>query len=74
MQKRKYRKGKKLTSVAEMIGVDFIYMCDKIQNKGWFRNWSLVLCEQYVKKGYLYEAVRNKEKENGERNKTNILK
>jgi hypothetical protein len=56
--KRKYRKGEKITSLDEMTKQEFIYFFDKITHRGWFMSWQTRLAHQYIKRGWLYYAVK----------------
>lgn len=58
MAKRKYRKGKPITSLDELAKQDFIYFCDKITHHGWFKSWQFRLAQRYIERGMLYYAVR----------------
>ena len=57
--KRKYRKGRQITSLDELVNQEFIYCFDKITHCGWFMSWTVNLAKQYIKRGCLFYAVKN---------------
>lgn len=58
--KRKYRKGKPITSLDELEKQDFIYFLDKMTHRKWFGSWEFGLAARYIKRGMLFYAVKNK--------------
>lgn len=56
--KRKYRRGKQITSLDELSKQEFIYFFDKITHNGWFMSWQFRLAKRYLDRGYLYYAER----------------
>ena len=56
--KRKYRKGKQITSLDELYKQEFIYLSDKITHWGWFGAWQLRLAQTYINRGWLYAAEK----------------
>lgn len=59
MAKRKYRKGKPITSLDELAKQEFIYLHDKITHRGWFGSWQFSLVQRYIERGLLFYAVKN---------------
>lgn len=58
MYKRKYKKGKPITSLDEMYKQKFIYFFDKITHNGWFNSWQVRLAQSYIERGYLFVAEK----------------
>ena len=58
MYKRKYRKGKQITSLDELYKQEFIYDRDQILHCGWFGAWQLRFTYIRMTKGYLYYAEK----------------
>ena len=58
MYKRKYRKGKRITSLNELAKQEFVYLFDKITHRGWFMSWQFSLAQRYVERGWLYRAEK----------------
>ena len=54
--KRKYRKGKRITSLDDLSNQEFIYFFNKITHKGWFMSWQFRLAQSYIERGYLWFA------------------
>ena len=54
--KRKYRKGKQITSLDELSKQEFVYLNDKITHNGWFMSWQFRNAKQLLEKGILYYA------------------
>lgn len=54
--KRKYQKGKQITSLDELAKQEFVYFFDKITHCGWFMSWQFRLAKRYVERGSLYRA------------------
>ena len=59
MYKRKYSKGKQITSLDELAKQDFIFVFDKITHGGWFMSWQFRLAKSYIDRGCLYYAIEN---------------
>lgn len=58
MNKRKYHKGGKITSLDELAKQEFVYLFDKITHHGWFNSWQVRLATMYIERGVLYYAVK----------------
>lgn len=58
MYKRKYSKGKQITSLDELAKQDFIFVFDKITHGGWFMSWQFRLAKSYIDRGCLYYAIK----------------
>lgn len=58
MSKRLYQKGEKITSLDELMKQEFIYLNDKILNKGWFQNWQMHWAEIWIKRGHITKAIK----------------
>lgn len=58
MYKKKYRKGKQITSLDELSKQEFIYFHHKITHCGWFMSWQFRLAKMYIDKGWLYYAEK----------------
>ena len=56
--KRKYRKGKQITSLDELSKQEFIYFFDKITHCGWFMSWQFRMAESFMKRGLLFFAEK----------------
>lgn len=56
--KRKFRKGKRITSLDELAKQEFVYFSDKITHMGWFMSWQFRLAQSYIQRGRLYYAER----------------
>lgn len=63
--KRKFTKGKPITSLDELSKQEFVYFFDKITHKGWFMSWQFRLAQQYIERGVLFyaESTSNNMKE-----------
>ena len=59
--KRKYQKGKQITSLDELYDQEFIYCFGKIMHRGWFRSWQMQLAIHYLDRGVIYYAVKEGE-------------
>lgn len=55
---RKYRKGKRITSLEELYKQDFVYVFDKITHRGWFGSWQIRFAQQCINRGILFYAHR----------------
>lgn len=62
---RKYKKGEQIETLNELMDQELIYMGKQILSRGWFGNWQMHLACQYIKRGYLYKAIK---KEGGQDN------
>lgn len=58
MYKRKYKKGKQITSLDELCKQEFIFFFDKITHNGWFMSWQTRLARYYIEKGWLFVAEK----------------
>ena len=58
MYKRKYKKGKQITSLNEVMEQKFIYHGDQILHWGWFGSWQLHYAHTLLTKGCLYRAEK----------------
>lgn len=58
MYKRKYRKGKPITSLTELYAQQFIFVFDKIIHRGWFGSWQIRFAQSYIERGRLYKAEK----------------
>ena len=56
--KRKYCKGKQITSLDELAKQEFIYFFDKITHNGWFMSWQFRMAKRFIERGFLYCAER----------------
>lgn len=56
MYKRKYKKGKQITSIEQLIRCEFIYLDNKIYSSGWWKSWQLNYIIGKICGGHLYEA------------------
>lgn len=61
--KRKYRKGKPITSIDEMMKQDFVFFHDKITPAGWFGSWQIRFAVSYINRGCIYYAEKINESE-----------
>lgn len=46
----RYREGKPITSIDELMKQDFIYFRHKLYHKGWFGSWQLRFAKRYIDK------------------------
>lgn len=58
MYKRKYQKGKRITSYDEFAKQEYIYCHDKIVHCGWFMSWQFHLVKRYMDRGELHYATK----------------
>jgi hypothetical protein len=56
MTKRKYEKGKQLTSIVELAFADIIYIRDKIYHKGWWGSMQYRYLEVEINRGNVWLA------------------
>ena len=56
--KRKYQKGKQITSLDELAKQKFVYFFDKITHNGWFMSWQFRMAQKFIERGCLYYAER----------------
>lgn len=56
--KRKYRKGRKITSLGELSRQEFIYFYNKITHRGWFTSWQIAMAQRLIDRGCLYKAEK----------------
>lgn len=63
-QRRKYRKGKPVRSMNELVEQEFVYWHDKIYARGWFMAWQMQMAMKIIERGEVYLAIR-KDEENG---------
>ena len=63
--KRKYRQGKQITSLDELVKQDFVYMNGKITHRGWVQGWQVGYVMRCIKNGWLYYAVKVSETKEG---------
>lgn len=65
MAVKKYKCGKQINSIDEMLGKEFIYVVhdnkEQIYNAGWFKSWQLMYVNNLIAKGCIYEAISNSE-------------
>lgn len=58
MNKRKFKKGQQIVSVAEFLEHEWFIVNGKTYHRGWCMSWSLSLAQLYVDRGVAYVAVR----------------
>ena len=58
MYKRKYKKGKQITSLDELYKQEFIYFHHKITHNGWFGSWQVRMAHNLLTRGVLYYAEK----------------
>ena len=61
-KRRKYTKGEIITSLDVLVQQDFVYIGEKIYNRGWFLSMQARLVDMYVKKGWVYMAIKKENK------------
>lgn len=65
--RRKYKKGKLITSLDDLSQQEFIFVLHKVYHTGWFGSWQLRRCKDLIQAGKIYSAVRiDKESDHGE--------
>ena len=57
-KKSKYKYGDRITSLNELVTQDFIIFSGRVYHIGWVLGWQLNMCNEYIKKGSIYKAVR----------------
>jgi hypothetical protein len=61
---RKYKRGKQITSLDEMMSNDLIIVetpdkrKEKTYHKGWFQSWQVRMCKQLIDNYQVYEAEK----------------
>lgn len=65
--KRKYRKGKQITSLDELAKQEFVYFFDKITHYGWFMSWQFRMAKNFMERGILFYAERTDEVESDDK-------
>lgn len=60
MSKRKYQKGKLITSLDEMVKQEFIYVGYQTRpiHSGWFLSWQFRMAKDFVETGKVWSAER----------------
>ena len=58
MSKRKYKKGKLVTSLDEFFQHECFIVNGKTQHRGWCQAWQLGLARLYIERGVVYVAER----------------
>lgn len=58
MYKRKYKKGRRITSLNELAEQEFVYFYDKITHNGWFMSWQFRMAKTFIDRGVLYTAEK----------------
>ena len=61
---RKYRQGRIITSINELIDQEFIYIHHKIWHKGWFRSLQFGYLQTLIEKGFVRYAIKIDKGEN----------
>lgn len=61
---RKYRQGRIITSLDELINQEFIYIHHKILHKGWFRSLQLWYLQELIENGFIRYAIKIDKGEN----------
>lgn len=61
---RKYRQGRIITSLDELINQEFIYIHQKILHKGWFRSLQLWYLQELIENGFVRYAIKIDKGEN----------
>lgn len=54
----RYREGKPITSIDELMKQDFIYFRHKLYHKGWFGSWQLRFAKKHI--GEMFYAEKTK--------------
>ena len=62
MYKKKYRKGKQITSLDELYKQELIYDRHQVVHRGWFGSWQLRFTYERMNKGYLFYAEKVSDK------------
>jgi len=55
---RKYHKGGPIRTLDELAKQKFVYHHDQILHNGWFKSWPLRFCENAMKQGQIYYAIK----------------
>ena len=58
MYKRKYKKGKQITSLNELMEQKFIYHDNQVLHWGWFGSWQIRFAHIQMTSGRLYRAEK----------------
>ena len=59
--KRKYKKGRVISSLDDMAQQEFVYIHDKIYHAGWFMSFQLSWAKRLIELGYVCRADRREE-------------
>jgi len=54
---KKYRRGPKIASIAELLRMDFIYYRHKVYHHGWFQSWTLAWTKGQIEQGSIFQAI-----------------
>ena len=55
---KKYKKGKQITSLEELVKQQVIYANDKITHNGWFMSWQISFAKRWLERGWLFYAEK----------------
>lgn len=61
---RKYRQGRIITRIDELIDQEFIYIHHKILHKGWFRSLQFGYLQTLIENGFVRYAIKIDKGEN----------
>jgi len=56
MSRRKYQKGKLVTSLDEFFQHEYFIVMGKTQHRGWCQSWQLGLARLYIERGVVFVA------------------
>ena len=65
MSKRKYRPGRQIHTLDELVNQDLVYFGKKITPSGWFMSWQLRLTTDYLNRGWIRSAVKIEDEKEG---------
>lgn len=57
-KQRKYKKGELIETLDQLVNQDFIYLNNKIFNRGWFLSWQLSYANELIIRKKLFKAIK----------------
>lgn len=58
-QGQKYRRGRKIVSMDELMDQEFVFLNAKLTHNGWFQSWQIRYALRMIQEGRLYLAILN---------------
>lgn len=60
-KQRKYKKGELIETLDQLVNQDFIYLNNKIYNRGWFLSWQLSFTNHLIIRKKLFKAIKKEQ-------------